>query len=565
MILITEEQRQAYVDSGLWGDNSQTHSLDSLLRTNARDKANTLSFCDTPNRSQWTSGETKSLTWEALNQEVDILATFLKGLGLTKDAVVALYGPNTVNMAVSILAINRARLIAAPIPLFWRKAEMQDYLSEVHARVIITVDRVENDSPALRCRDLTQHLFSMKYVLAYGYNLPDGVVSLDKILPSVSEMMEPEPIFDDIHPDTVISLHPTNLQSQNTEVAIPRTSNQWLSTERAIFDVIEDTTNTFLPFALSGMIGFCAGIVRTLTQKGTVNFHHYQTENMLAGHLDLVKPDLVMLPQHCVAQQMNRFSANQKVTIGSVWKNNHLAQMPIEQSNDSNQLFDVSVLNEVVALGQLRPSGQHTPSPLPLTQDVRNLSLRLRKPTNTKLKHSTKMAGGELIATGASVPEALFPSNSEKRALSRLRNKMPSVGAYTHVGCRLNENDPTQCEPIGFLIDTIQRSNQLVVAAELDDLYKSVANVIDAAHFIDPTTNELNVAVVTRDPTLTIETFGNHLSEMGASHLKIPIALYPTNEIKRGVGGVVMRHELVKLIEQNKSRKLMEDRQQEAI
>ncbi|MEP3525565.1 MAG: class I adenylate-forming enzyme family protein [Hyphomicrobiales bacterium] len=565
MILVTEEQRQTYINSGLWGENSETHSLDSILRTNAREKADTLAFCDAPNRSQWTSGETKSLTWGALNKEVDILATFIKGLGLAKDAVVALYGPNTVNMAVSILAINRAGLIAAPIPLFWRQAEMQDYLSEIHARAMITVDRVENDSPALRCRDLTQHLFSMKYVLAFGYALPDGVVSLDKILPSVSEMMESEPVFDVIHPDAIISLHPTSLQSRDTEIAIPRTSNQWLSTERAIFDVIEETTNTLLPFALSGLIGFCAGIVRTLTQKGAVNFHHFQTDNMLAGHLDLVKPDLVLLPQHCVAQQMNRFSANQKVTIGCVWKNNHLAQMPVEQSDSGNQLFDVSILNEIVALGQLRTPGQHTPSSLPLTEDVRDLSLRLKKSTNTKLKQSTKLAGGELIATGASAPEALFPSNSEKRALSRLRNKTVYAGACTHVACRLNENDPTQCEPIGFLIDTIQRSNQLAVAGELDDLYKSVANIIDAAHFIDPITDELNVAVVTRDLTLSIETFSNQLSEMGVSHLKIPVALYPINEIKRGVGGVVMRHELVELIEENKSRKLMEDRQQVAI
>lgn len=565
MILVTEEQRNVYMKAGLWAEDPQTHSLDGILRANATDNPDEYAFTDAPNRSVWTSGQARSLTWATLNREVDILATFLQGLGLSDDAVVALYGPNTVDMAISALAINRAGYIVAPMPLFWRQTEMRDYLTEVHARAIITVDRVEEDAPALRCRDLTQTLFSMKYVLGFGDNLPDGVVNLDQILPAVSEMMDPELSFDSINPNAVISLHPTGLQSRDTEIVIPRTSNQWLCAERSLFGVMEETKRTLLPFSLSGLVGFCAGIIHTLKHKSTVCFHHYQTENTLAGHLDLVKPDLVLLPQNLVASQVNRFHSNQKLNIGCVWKNNHLAKMPIVQNDDGRQLFDVTVLNEIVAIGQLRANGEHTPTPLPLSEDILDLGLRLRKPSNNKLKQSDKLAGGELIATGASVPEVLFPSNSEKRALSRLRNKTAYEGAYTHVGCRLQEDDATKCEPIGFLIETIQRSNQVTAAAELDDLFKAVPNVLDAAYFIDPKTDALNVAIVTRGPAPSIQEFSFALSEMGVSHLKIPTAIFPTNEIKRGVGGVVIRHELIALIERSKAREAIKERQQAAI
>lgn len=565
MILVTEEQRQKYSDSALWGDNPQTHSLDGILRANARDHANEIAMCDAPNREQWTSGSARSSTWGEFNKEVDILAAFLQGLRLAQNTVIALYGPNTLEMAISIFAINRAGFIAAPMPLYWRDSEMSEYLSEIQARAIITVERVENDTPALRSRDLTHQLFSMKFILAYGDNLPDGVVGLDDILKSVTEKLDKDPEFDEIDPNAIISLHPTSLQSRDTEIVLPRTSNQWLSSERALFEDINDTKSILLPFAFSGLIGFCAGIVRSLKQNSSLHLHHFQTDKMLAGHLDLVKPELVIMPQYCVAKQISQFSSNQNVTIGCVWKHNHLARMPVEQNDKCRQLFDITVLNEVAAIGQLRVNAHHTPSLLPLSEDVSDLSFHIRKPTSSTLKKPQKMAGGELIATGASVPESLFPSNSEKRALSRLRNKATCEGTHTHVACRLNEDDQTKCEPIGFLIDTIQRSNQLVVAEELDSLYKSVPNIIDAAHFVDPANGELNVAVVTRDQDLSIETFGNQLSKMGVSHLKVPLALYPTNEIKRGVGGVVLRHDLVKLIEQNKTRKLMEDRQQAAI
>lgn len=569
MILTKEEQCQPYVDAGLWGDNPQEHSLDGILRTNARDNADAIAFSDAPNRSLWTSGDSRSLTCSALDHEVTIMATFIKGLGLSNDTVVALYGPNTVDMVLSLLAINRAGLIAAPMPLFWRELEMSNYLTEIQARAIFTVDRIEEDAPALRCRDLTQSLFSIKYILGFGDNLPDGVVSLDQILPAVSQMLneevDKEVTFEPINPDAVITLHPASLQSRETEIALPRTSNQWLSTERAIFDVIDDAKHSLSPFALSGALGFCTGIVRTLKHKGRVSFHHFQTENTLAAHIDLIKPDMVLLPQHLAASQLDRLSSNTFTTLGCVWKNNHLAQMPITQSDDTHTVFDISILNEVAAIGQLRPLGSDSPSPLPLSDDIRDISLRLRKPSNDKLEKQSQLAGGELIAVGASAPEALFPSNSEERALSRLRNKTLHEGARTHVGCRLKQDDLTQCEPIGFLIDTIHRSTQVTTTTELDSLYKSMPNIIDAAHFIDPATNNLNLAVVMHGPIPTAEEFGKSLTQMGVSHLKIPHAIFETNEIKRGVGGVVIRHELVALLEQSKSRKVMEDRQQAAI
>lgn len=563
MILVTDEQRARYHDAGLWGEDSETHTLDGLLRRNAAQNPEQLAFVDAPNRDTWTSGAPRRLTWAALNREVNTLATFILGLGLPTDSVIALYGPNTVDMAVSILAIQRAGSIAAPMPLFWREAEMRDYLSEVQARAIITSDRLEDDYLALRCRDLTLGLFSVKYILGFGDHLPDGVVNLDQILPSVSEMIGRERAFEEVIPDSVITVHPAALQSPDTEIALPRSSNQWLSAERAVFGVTQGVKHTLMPFSFSGFTGFCAGIVHTLQHCGTTHFHHFQTDNTFAGHFDIVKPELVLLPQRFLANQMRRFSFVEPLYVGCVWKNDHLADRPFDAAQDHVKLFDITVLNEVVALGQLRPSGA-MPLALPFADGVHDVGLRLRGPNNDKLKQQ-KLAGGELVATGASVPEALFSSNSEKRALTRLRNKTANQSAYTHIGCRLSGETGDKCEPIGFLIETIQNSTQVVAAAELDELYKTIPNIIDAAYFIEPASGALNVAVVANGPAPTADDFKTALLAMGVCHIKIPVSVFPTDEIKRGLGGMVMRHELLSLSERIKAKQVFAQRQQGAI
>lgn len=559
MILVGDEERKLYRDAGLWGDEAATHSLDGLLRHHARENPDRFAFGDAPDRNTWTSGAARSLNWGEMDREVEMLAIFLKGLGLPEDAAIALYGPNTTDMAVCVLAIHRAGFIAAPMPLFWRAAEMRDYLSEVQARAIIAADRVEGDRLALRCRDLAQNLFSMRFVLGFGENLPDGVVNLDEILTLAPEMAGPS-VFPAVSPDAVVSVPPAALQSRDTEVALPRSSNQWIAAERALFSRMNAAERVLSPFSLAGFTGFCAGLIRALRQGGALYFHHYRTQNALAAHLDLVKPDLVLLPERLAASQIERFSANQPASVACIWKNIHLVKMPVQSPHrQGTTLFDITVLNEVAALAAPRRQARLMPELLPLApESAGDVNLRMRGPSNGKFRQPQNLAGGELIATGAGVPEVLFPTNSERRALARLRNRQDVKGAHTHIACRLAPNDDSKCEPIGFFIDAIARFGQVVAASEIDELYKDVPNILDAAHFIDPQTNELNAAVVGNGSAPSREIFLKALEAMGVSPLKMPAEVFATSEIKRGLAGTVLRQDLLRLTEAGKARQAFE-------
>jgi hypothetical protein len=98
------------------------------------------------------------------------------------DTVVALQLPNTVEGVIALLGIMRARLIAAPLPLLWRKQEMVDALGRIGAKAIVTTARIGDTAHAELAMQVAAELFPIRYVCAFGRDLPDGVVPLDELL-----------------------------------------------------------------------------------------------------------------------------------------------------------------------------------------------------------------------------------------------------------------------------------------------------------------------------------------------------------------------------------------------
>ena len=86
----------------------------------------------------------------------------------------------------------RARLIAAPLPLLWRKQEMVDALGRIGAKAIVTTARIDNTAHAELAMQVAAELFPIRYVCAFGRDLPDGVVPFDEIFaPDHVDVVQP--------------------------------------------------------------------------------------------------------------------------------------------------------------------------------------------------------------------------------------------------------------------------------------------------------------------------------------------------------------------------------------
>ena len=157
-------------------------TLDDLFRHAAARRPDAVALCDPPNRADCVDGEPRRLTYEQADHAVSAIAGRLRRLGLATDAVVALQLPNTVDSVLTLLGVLRAGLIAAPLPLLWRRADAAPALNRIGAKAIITTSRIGAADHCGIAMNVAAEVFPIRYVCSFGESLPDGVVPLDDLL-----------------------------------------------------------------------------------------------------------------------------------------------------------------------------------------------------------------------------------------------------------------------------------------------------------------------------------------------------------------------------------------------
>ncbi len=100
-------------------------TLDDLFRRAAARRPDAIALADPPNRESFTDGPPRRLTYAEADRVVSAIASRLRTLGLQTDAIVGIQLPNTVESVLTILGVLRAGMIAVPLPLLWRRADMR--------------------------------------------------------------------------------------------------------------------------------------------------------------------------------------------------------------------------------------------------------------------------------------------------------------------------------------------------------------------------------------------------------------------------------------------------------
>jgi len=166
-------------------------TLDALFRRAGVRNAQALALADPPNRAAFTDGAPRTLTYAEADRAISAFAATLRGLGLHAGTVVGLQLPNTVENAVALLGALRAGMVAAPLPLLWRRQDMTEALGRAGAKAIVTAGRIGAFAHAELAMEVAAELFPIRQICAFGDNLPDGVVPLDGIFTNAAN--EPPP------------------------------------------------------------------------------------------------------------------------------------------------------------------------------------------------------------------------------------------------------------------------------------------------------------------------------------------------------------------------------------
>ena len=264
-----------------------TGLLDALVET----RPDAIALRDAPNRSAVLGGTARVLTFRALSEEVDRLANQLVSLGLATDSVVALHLPVSREAVIALLAVNKAGMVAAPIPIGWGRREVVAHLQRIAARGIITMSRTGAIDTADMMRHAAAMVFSVRVVCAYGQPVLDGVMPLDDML---AEQGSPLPVVIDRsgNPAHHVSVVTADLEPSG-HIAVARNHAHWIAAGEAFGKALELDANSrfaaslacdnlagigsqIMPWLLSGCVlemhpPFAARVFQTALSQGQIS------------------------------------------------------------------------------------------------------------------------------------------------------------------------------------------------------------------------------------------------------------------------------------------------------
>ena len=207
---------------------------DSLLRGHAAARPDAEALCDAPDRASFASGEPRRLTWREVDAAVDELAGALLAAGTEAGDVVGIQLPNVVELALAYLAAARIGAIASPFPIQYREHELSELGRLAGLRVFVTMDQIRGRANAKAIASLRDRgaVPALTAVLAFGTDLPDGVVALGAADPATLRDQQTRLAAHlagrVIDPADCVSLCWTS-GTESVPKGVPRTHGDWIA------------------------------------------------------------------------------------------------------------------------------------------------------------------------------------------------------------------------------------------------------------------------------------------------------------------------------------------------
>jgi hypothetical protein len=385
-------------------------ALDAILKAQAATSPDALALIDAPDCEGVAGAASRTFTYAQADAAVDALAWRFREIGLPPGSVVAIQMPNVAASVVTLLGVMRAGMIAAPLPLLWRRADCVAALSEAGARAIVTCGRVGGFDHAQLALDIAAELFPIRAVCGFGCGTTDGIVPLDDLLSGADE-----------HPDSILfrddgppSPHAVVTFDVTADGIVPvaRNAAQLLAAGRLIRQrggigsraVILST----LPFTSAAAIA--AALIPWLLSGGALALHLPFDPNILRaqvqslGCTSLVVPD-AMLPD---LSGSGLLEAGRIGSVISVWRAPERLAGATQWTNLDVALVDVASFGERALLAARRPpAGRSLPWPAGAITIANG---------GPECAHIALMPGGTLGVRGALTAVPFRPYDTETAA-----------------------------------------------------------------------------------------------------------------------------------------------------
>jgi cyclohexanecarboxylate-CoA ligase len=257
-----------YRAEGHWSDTR----LGDLYAAAAAHAPERLAVVDPPNRVALDGAEPRRLDWRALSALIDSTLVALADAGLRRGDVLVTQLPNVAEYIALYIAAARLGLILSPVPMQFRRNELEPILRLTRARALLTVATFKGTEPARLASEL-----SGPVVLVLGENAPPGTrrfVPGTQDATTTTRARELEQSAD-VAADDILTICWTS-GTEGVPKGVPRSHNHWNAISCAHLDGAQLRRGDTLlnPFPLVNMAAVGGCFMSWLHSAGTLLLHH---------------------------------------------------------------------------------------------------------------------------------------------------------------------------------------------------------------------------------------------------------------------------------------------------
>lgn len=257
-----------YRAEGLWSDTR----LGDLYAAAAGHAPDRLAVVDPPNRAALDGTEPRRLDWRTLSALIDATLVALADAGLRREDVLVTQLPNVAEYVAVYIAAARLGIILSPVPMQFRRNELEPIVRLTHARALLTVRAFKGTEPARLAIEL-----SGPAVLVLGADAPPGA------RPFVPDMRDATlgararelARSAEVAADDILTICWTS-GTEGVPKGVPRSHNHWSAISCAHLDGAQLRRGDTLlnPFPLVNMAAVGGCFMSWLHSAGTLLLHH---------------------------------------------------------------------------------------------------------------------------------------------------------------------------------------------------------------------------------------------------------------------------------------------------
>ena len=394
-------------------------TISELFHYAARRRPDALALADPANRSDFTDGKPKRLSYAETNRMVAAIAARLRGMGLPTDAVIAIQLPNIVENILAMLGVLRAGMIAAPLPLLWRRADVVAALARVGAKALIVCGRAGASDYCQFALQAAAEVFSIRYICAFGADLPDGAVSFEDLFSdNVSGHLLPLDRGRDNPAAHVAAI--TFDVGDSGLVPVARTHSELFAGGLAAIleSRLPPEANILSALLPATFAGLSLTLLPWLFSGGALFLHHPFNADLLAWQWREDRCTTLILPG-LVAMRLDAagaFAEEAPHSVIAAWREPQALMQSARWRAPQTALIDVAIFGEAALAPSRRgPSGR----PMPLKSGP--VAVPRDSSSAVTLAEFIRTSHGTLAVRGPMVPHHAYPPGVERSGLPYFR------------------------------------------------------------------------------------------------------------------------------------------------